>query len=459
MNYQINKRLLVVLMLIAIQLLQGTNSPALAQEADGQSRPRADDLSSLSKYVDAVGGMTADQAVAYALSHNPELQAARKEVEAARALVKQARLRPNPMLDVNGSRMVNGPDNTLMVSGTLPLELGGRRTARISVAEREVEVREQMVADRERMLAGEVRAKFGEALSEVLKLGFTEELLTTTRRGYRLVVARVVEGRTAPLEQNMVLVEVNRLRSMRETNEGKVQVAMLELRSLVGMNPEEPLRLKGDFSNLLEQPLPLNEAPARALSERPDIQAARAMERLAEAQIEQARSEGRADMSLTAGYQRMKSGFPLRGIDEAGRLQPIDMTFNFLTFGATINLPVRNKNQGAIEAAVAGVEAAKQRREAQELTAKRDVAVAYARYERAARAMEIFRAGVRDQASANLNVIRMTYELGSKTLLDYISEQRRFIEVETEFINAMLDTYQARVDIERATASPKLVTR
>ena len=451
------KRLLIILAL-TIQALYGTSLCVFAQ-VQAQSQRRQSDATSSAQYVDLAGGMTADEAVAYALAHNAELQAVRKEIEAAQALVKQAGLRPNPMFDVSGSQMVNGRDYSLMASGTLPMELGGRRSARIRVAEREVEIREQMVADRERMLAGEIRAKFGEALAEILKLGFTEELLTTTRRGYRLVVARVVEGRTAPLEQNMVLVEVNRLRSMREMNEGKVQVAMLELRNLVGMNPDEPLRLKGDFTNLLERPLALDEATTRALNDRPDIMAARAMEKLAEVQIEQARAEGRADMSLTAGYQRMRSGFSLRGIDENGQLRPIDMAFNFLTFGATINLPVRNKNQGAIAAAVTNVEAAKLRREALELTARREVAVAYTRYDRAARAMEIFRVGVRDQANANLDVVRQTYEFGSKTLLDYIAEQRRFIEVETEFINSMLDTYQARVEMDRASASPGLIKR
>lgn len=413
----------------------------------------------LTKYVDPVSGVTADEAVSYALAHNPELEAVRKEVEAAQAMVKQARLRANPMLDAGGTRRVGGPDNSLMVSATLPLELGGRRSARILVAEREVEMREQMVADRERMLAAEVRSKFGEALAEVLKLGFTDELLTTSQRGYKIVVARVVEGRTPPLEQNMVLVEVNRLRSMLEMNEGKVEIALLELRNLIGMKPEEPLRLKGDFNDLLERPTALAETTARALAERPDIRAAQASERLAEAQIEQARSEGRYDASLTAGYQRMRSGFALSGIDEAGRLQPIDESFTFVTFGVTINLPVRNKNQGAIEAAVAGLEAARHRREFMELTVRREVAASYVRYERAARAMEIFRTGVRGQASANLDVVRMTYELGSKTLLDYIVEQRRFIELESEFVNAVLETYQARVEIERATSSPTLITR
>jgi cobalt-zinc-cadmium efflux system outer membrane protein len=403
--------------------------------------------------MDTASGMTADQAVAYALAHNGELAAARKEIDAARALVKQARLRANPRLDASVSQNATGTDNNITINGMLPLELGGRRSARIAVAEREVEVRKLLVADRERELAADVRAKFGEALAAILKLGFDEDLIATSRRGYKLVVARVIEGRTAPLEQNMVLVEVNRLRSLRETSEGNVQVAMLELRNMMGMLPEEPLRLRGDFDDLISLLPPLTEATEQALIQRPDLLAARAIEKLAEAQIEQARSTGRLDASLIAGYQRMKFGFPVRGIDDAGRLQPVQGNFNYLTFGVSLDLPVRNKNQGAIEAAVAQSEAVKTRREFVELTIRREVVAAYARYMSAARAAEIFRVGVRDQANRNLDVVRQTYELGSKTLLDYIAEQRRYIELENNYIDALLDTYKARVEIERAVAS------
>ncbi|HKS26506.1 MAG TPA: TolC family protein [Pyrinomonadaceae bacterium] len=460
MMCRIKNRFLVAATLLSIRVLLVSAPGAQAQVVTDQlQQPQQDDQATLARYIDPASGMTVDDAVRYALANNPELAAIRLEVIAARALVRQAGLRANPTLDARGSRQVNGPDNSVMVEGMLPLELGGRRPARIRVAERERDVRVEMLRDRERMLAGEVRAKFGEALAEALKLGFTEELLITTRRGYRLVVARVVEGRTAPLEQNMLLVEVNRLRSTRETSEGRVQVALIELRNLIGMKPEEPLRLKGEFTDLLDQPVSLSEATTRALGERPDVRAARAMERLAEAQIEQARAEGRFDAALTAGYQRMKQGFMLNGIDEMGQLRPIDMTSHSVTFGVSLSLPVRNKNQGAIEAAVANSEAAKRRREAAELTVRREVAAAFARYERAARAMEIFRVGVQGQSSANLNVIRQTYELGAKSLIDYISEQRRFIEVENEFIDAILATYQARVEIERASNAPGLVTR
>jgi cobalt-zinc-cadmium efflux system outer membrane protein len=60
---------------------------------------------------------------------------------------------------------------------------------------------------------------------------------------------------------------------------------------------------------------------------------------------------------------------------------------------------------------------------------------------------------VKDQANANLDVVRQTYELGSKTLIDYLGEQRRFIDLQNGYIDALLDTYKSRVEVERATAS------
>jgi cobalt-zinc-cadmium efflux system outer membrane protein len=456
------KKFMVALVLAVAQLVFGA-SAILAQspvpDSDKQialinASLSLPPISSLAKYSDPQTGVTVDQAVAYGLEHNGELLAARKEIEAASALVRQAALRANPKVDASVSKTITGTDNNITVNGMLPLELGGRRPARIKVAERELEMRRQDVANRERMLAADVRGKFGEALAAILKLGFDEDLISTSQRSYNLVAARVTEGGTAPLEQNMVLVELNRLRSMRETAEGKAQIEMLLLRNLIGMTPEEPLRLRGDFNDLITPLSPVAEATERALSERPDLKLAKAAESFAEARIEQARAEGRPDASLIAGYQRMDFGYPLNGITDAGQLRPIQGTFHYFTVGISLDLPVRNKNQGAIEAAVAEAEAVKRRREFLELTVRREVASAYAMYNSTSRAAEIFRVGVKDQANANLDVVRQTYELGSKTLIDYLGEQRRFIELQNGYIDALLDTYKARVESERAVGSP-----
>jgi cobalt-zinc-cadmium efflux system outer membrane protein len=454
-------RVIVVGVLASGQVVIG---PA-AVSAQSVARPAESSLSmnvslslvptaAVAKYADPQTGLTVDQAVAYALEHNGELLAARKEIDAASALVKQAAFRSNPKVDASVSKTIIGTDNNINLSGMLPLELGGRRPARIRVAERELEMRRQDIANRERMLAADIRAKFGEALAAILKLGLDEDLIATSQRGYNLVAARVTEGGTAPLEQNMVLVELNRLRSTREIAEGKAQIEMLELRNLIGMSPEEPLRLRGDFNDVIVPLPPLTTSVDLAFSYRPDLKLAKAAESFAEALIEQARSEGRLDASLTAGYQRMDSSYPLNGISDAGQLSPIRSTFHYFTVGISLDLPVRNKNQGSIEAAIANSEGAKRRREFLEFTVRREVASAYALYNSTARAAEIFRVGVKDQANANLDVVRQTYELGSKTLIDYLGEQRRFIELQNGYIDALLDTFKARVEIERAVASP-----
>ena len=436
-------------MLSLVQLRAfGQTEPGVSSRPGGTSLPR---------YFDPANGMTADQAVVYALSHNAELLAARSEVEAARALVSQAGLRPNPSVEFERKEQLGGSDNTSTVAGMWPLELGGRRSARVLVAQKELEVKERLLADRERLLSADVRNKFGAALAEILKLGFSEDLINTTDRGFRLVAAKVKDGRTAPLEENMLLVEVNRIRSARETNEGNVEVALLELRNLVGMKPEEPLRLKGDFDHLISTLPTVAMAIEEALRTRPDIQAARAAEELAAARIDQARATGRLDASLTGKYERMDFSFPQQGVNMAGQLVPIQGVFHSVSAGITLDVPVRNKNQGAIAAAIAENDAAKRRREFAELTVRNEVATAFTRYQRAARAAEIYRVGVREQASSNLDVIRQTYELGSKTLLDYIAEQRRFIDLETGYIDALLETYLARVEIQRAASEPRLI--
>lgn len=412
-----------------------------------------------SRYLDQTAGTTVDDAVKIALENNGELAAMRKERDSALAMIKQARLRANPSLEASGAQMVVGADNNYMVKGSLPLELGGRRSARIRVAERELAVREKAIADRERLLASEVRVKFGEALAETLKLKFTEDVLAAVLEQYGLIKARVTEGKTAPLEENMALVEVNRLRSTRETTAGRVEIVFFELRNLFGMKPEEPIRLRSDFDGLVS-PLPvLADTTAAALQRRPDLAGLRAMEDLGTAQIEEAQAGGRLDASVTSGYQRMNSSFPFNGLTDAGQPRPIQDIFHFFTFGVTLEIPVLNRNQGLIEAAVANREAARNRREFGELIVRREVASAFARYESAAKAMEIFRVGVRGQANANLDVVRQTYELGSRDLIDYLIEERKFIDIENEYIDMQLAVYNARVEMMRAANSPELIKK
>ncbi len=413
----------------------------------------AEPRSMYSQYIDPVNGLTADALVRYALAHNGELAAARQMIAEARGRLRQAGLKANPMLEVSGTRAANAPDNKLMVGAELPLELGGRRNARVAVASAELQVREAEVADFERKLSADARMKYADAIAAARNLKFTEDLLTLTRDSHRLVQARVERGKTAPLEQNLLLVELNRVDAMRIGFESRAEVAILELKKVIGMPPGEPLRLRGEFDTT-RQLVTQSDAVRNALATRPDLSAARAAENLAAAQIEQVRVEGKVDASIFAGYERMSSGFDVFGFNDAGARVPVMGVFHNLTFGVRLSLPVRNKNEGNIEAALASAAAARSRREFAELVVRNEVAAAYARFERAQSALAVYRDGVRGQAERNLDVIRQTYTLGQKTALDYVSEQRRFIEVETGYTEVLKEYFNSLVELERAAGTP-----
>jgi cobalt-zinc-cadmium efflux system outer membrane protein len=397
--------------------------------------------------------LTVEELIVRALADNPDVKAARIEVEAATARVQQAGLRPNPMLELGGQKALS-PDNNLTVGLSLPLDLNGRKEGRVAVAERELDTKRRQVADRERRLRADVRMKAGELLAAQRGLRVTEDLLRVNRDGLSVIGNRVREGAAPSLDENLQLVEVNRLDAGRQLGQARVEIAALQLKALVGMAPDSPLVLKGD---LRPSPLLLNpsEAMQRAISDRADLAAARAEVATAMAMVRKEQAEARWDASINVGYQRQDVGFALNGLTSSGATRPIQDVFHYFGGGVSIMLPVRNRNQGNIAAAEAAVRAAERRVEFAILTIQQEVASAFTQHEAAQRSLAIYERGVRDVAGRNLEVVRQSYQLGRGSLLDVIAEQRRYIEVENGYTDALKQVYDAAADVERAVGATR----
>lgn len=396
--------------------------------------------------------LTVDDWVALAMTSNPELRAVRAELEAAGGRVRQAALRPNPTLDLGGQRAI-GPDNSLSVGLTLPLDLNGRKQGRVGVAEGEVEVRRAQLADRERRLRADVRVKAGDVLAARRTLEVTDELLAVSRNALTLVAERVRQGAAPALDENLMRVEVNRLEAGRLIQAGRAEVAALQLKALAGAPPDELLEVQGDLSSPPRAPEPGN-VLGRVVDLRPDIWAARAEVATAQARLRKEQADGRWDASVNVGYQRQDMGFNLRGLTDTGATRQIQDVFHYFGAGVSVVLPVRNRNEGNIAAASAEAVAAERRREFSELIARQEVAAALAQTEAARRTVELYERGVRGVARANVEVVRQSYGLGRATLLDVIAEQRRYIEVENGYTDVLRQAWDAAVELERAVGGP-----
>lgn len=403
----------------------------------------------LARYFDPVQGVSSNDLVRRALASNAELAAARLDIERARARLRQAGLRPNPTLDFEQTtgRFTDAPgESEVSVGLAVPLELGGKRRRRIELGRAEFEAAEAEVADRERRLTNEVRTLYAEALASIRELGTLEELNNIDLQTTRFVQARVNEGETAPIELNQLRVEVERLRSRRSLVEGRLQASLLRLKSLTGVPANELVRLREDIASpgLAPPPASLESAIEIALRSRPDLKLARLNVEVAQAGLRLARSYGVPDVTAFTKYSQGRSVFDDTPV---GVLRDRD---KLLTFGVSVGIPVFNRNQGAKAEATAAITQAERRVEFAEAVVRSEVQSAYARYEAARAAVSTFEQGVIPRSAENIRTIRAAYQIGAFSITDLLVEQRRLVDAQREFTEALAEQYRALADIQAA---------
>jgi outer membrane protein, heavy metal efflux system len=426
-----------------------TNEPNASSAIEGRGLS-----SSIGLYSDPVQGASSEDLVRRALASNLELAAARLDIERARARLRQAGLRPNPSLDLEqttGRFTGSADERESSVGISLPFELGGKRRRRIELAQAELEAAEAEVADRERRLASEVFAAHAEALAALRELQITEEINNVNTQTTVFIQTRVNEGETAPLELNLIRAEVDRLRSQRRLVEGRLQAAFIRLKNLAGIPLSEPLRLREDLARPLQPkpPATLEAAIEIALRTRPDLQLARLTEDVAQAGLRLARAQGVPDMTVSTRYS---SGRSLTDLPEP--LVPLPDEDRLLTFGVSVGIPVFNRNQGGKAEAATAISQARKRREFLEQVVGAEVASAYQRYDAAQAAAITFEQGVIARSTDNIRVIRAAYQIGEFRITDVLNEQRRLLDSQREFTEALTEQYRALVDLRLAMGLP-----
>lgn len=426
-------------------LLAATSTAASAQVVTTTATPAA------ARYVDP-GGVSLDAAVARAIAQEPSLRAARTAQEIAAAMQQQAGLRPNPTVTFERREEPRGTDNQTMAGMQWPLDLF-RRGGRIAAAEREVTATELEVRDRERLLAADVRAAYGSVVRAIRDLSILEGLIEATTRQHELLRARVEEGATPPLERDLVAVEVQRLRSERALQIANVEAAIFDLKRAAGIPPEETVKVRDDLEAIVRRESSAATGPqiSRLVEQRADVRAADAQIAVADARIDLAQREGRFDVSLTASYMRMDAAFPQRGFAMDGGLERVRGVFHYFTGGVMVMTPLFNRNQGAIAAARAERRGAVATLDAVRVAAGNELAAALAKDTHTRQAVRVFSGGALTLARQNLAVVTETFSVGRVTVFDVLAEQRRYLELERAYTEALGAAFEARTALRRAT--------
>ncbi|MGH7338839.1 MAG: TolC family protein, partial [Myxococcota bacterium] len=322
-------------------------------------------------------GLSLDDAVARAIAREPSLRAAQAEIAIALGERRQASLRPNPTVTLERRDEPGGSDSTTTIGVVWPLDLF-RRSPRVESAEHDVAAARFAAADHERLLVAEVRTSYGAAVAALREVAIADELAASVARQVGLLRARAEAGAARPLDRDLLEVELGRLRAERVRAASRADAATVMLKRQLGMDPGDPLTLRDPLEALVNAAVTPDSATISTglPGGRPDVEEAEARIAAAEARAEQARSEGRFDVSVVAGYMRMNSGFPQLGFEPGGALARVQGGFNYLSAGAMISVPLFDRNQGRIESAQAEQARARAARDAAVLAATTDAAIA-----------------------------------------------------------------------------------
>ena len=399
-------------------------------------------------------GLTVERLVTTAFERRADLLAARQRLAIAEGRLIQAGLRPNPTLDTEygSARFLAGSsESTLDVGVSQVFETAGKRAKRVEVARAELaQVRAEVLA-LERQLAADIRASYGRAVAAARQLDVLEQLIATNDELVRVTNARLKEGDVAPLDVNLVTVETDRLRAQVIKTRAGLEGELISLRALAGFETTEPLRIAPFPDRPPRLDLGEVELTDIALRERADLQAARLAEEAGAARIRLAESLRTPNVAGSVRYSRERRVTdlpPTLGVGAVGQ------TDNVLRFGVSVDIPIFNKNQGEIASAVGERAQAQRQREFLEAAIRRDVALAYRRYRAAAEAVVLYATRILPASQSNLRSVRAAYGLGEFSTFDVINEQRRLIESQTGYNDAVRDYYDALADLERALGTP-----
>ena len=401
--------------------------------------------SSLPKYYSQTDGISLSEIVKRTFESNGEIKIARLEVDRAKARLNQARLRPNPAVQIeqgSGRFVGSAGDSELSIGVSVPVEVYSQRSRRIDVAKAEITLKEAEVEAKQRELAGRIFEAYSEALAAFREVQILEDMVDLDGQTARFVQIRVNEGETPPLELNLLQAEVDRLRARRQLAEGKLQAAISKLKFFADVPYNQSLKLREEISTASLPLLPptIETGIVVGLKNRSEIRLAILEEELASAGLRLIRSQSRPDISATARYSQNRSGFD----DPRGEFFQRDRS---LTFGISIGLPVFNRNQGAKAEGEIAIRQAQERRTFAEQVVKSEIISAFQRIEAATRALSTLDTAVLPRSRQNIETIRKVYEVGELKITDLIAEQRRLHETNRDQTEILTERYRAQADL------------
>lgn len=373
--------------------------------------------------------LTLSQAVRLALTHNPGLASARLELQAMEAAEMQAGARPNPELGVlvEDSR---SSTRTTTLQWSQPIELGGKRSARLSAASRAREQAAVALLAKRAELRAAVSSGFFEVLGAQEQVRLAQASLELARNATGIAGRRLQAGKVPPLEQAKAQVAEAGARAELAQAQSEFLLARQRLASFWGQGKGSIEGVDGRAEAL--PALPSDQRVGELMSQAPAVRLAQLDIARRQALTEGERAKRVPNLNVTLGAKRDA---------ELGRTQAV--------FGLSLPLPLLDNNQGSVLEALRREEQARESLASTTLQMQADVAQALERLRLTREQVQMLRAAVLPTAQAAYDAAVKGYELGKFAFLDVLDAQRTLVQLRQQVLRSTADAYRATAELDR----------
>lgn len=382
-----------------------------------------------------VPALSLPRAVALAQEGHPELAAARRELEALEGPLLQGRARPNPELaySLEDTRTATRTQTWQL---NWPVELGGKRAARIEAAERALgQARADLDAQTATVRANVVAAYF-ETLAAQERAALARDSLALARAATEAVAKRVLAGKVSPVEETKARVAEAGVRVELAQATSEQRSAWLRLSALLGRAgaaPMPPLEGQAYALPALTGPDQLRE---RILAS-PALQRARIEvdRRQALTALERARQV--PDITLSAGVKRSN-----------------ELQRNQVLLGVSVPLPVFDRNQGNLLEALKREDKARDELQAANVRLQSEAMLAHERLGAIREEATTLQRDVLPGAKSAYDAATVGFEHGKFSFLEVLDAQRTYFAAKSQYLKALAEAHRAAADIDRLLGVP-----
>ncbi|MFJ3264384.1 TolC family protein [Pseudomonas sp. NPDC086581] len=373
-----------------------------------------------------------EEALQAAASGNPELAASGREIGIAQGLRDQAGLLRNPTLswEQEGTESRN---RTTTLGISQPLELGGKRGARVELAERGQDVAALGLESRRNQLRGEVIAVFFTALRAQERERLAQQTVELAQRGVTAAEGRVRAGKAPPLEANRAQVQLAEVRLEQDRARRERADANQALAALMGRTSPDFTGVRAESAGALPA-LPNPDELLRRLGDSAEMRLAQGRIDEGEAAVRLAKTQRIPDLDVSLGSQE--------AIEEGNRDRMAVIAFS-------LPLPLFDRNQGNILAESRRSDQARDLRNVTELRLRQETQQALQQWSTAQGEVNTFRHTILPSAQTAVESATRGFEMGKFGFLEVLDAQRTLITARDQYLRALAQVSDAWGRIER----------